>query len=124
MNATTDVEGSEDEVDDDGSGDDGRQDDKDGSRSVRVVFDPGDTTDGGDRADNGVDDTDVAVEVLVVTTVVCLSFMTRFIRIRPIRSDLERRYETGKKKAFSSLLVLATKLRPLGRRGPPVSLGD
>lgn len=104
MNATTDVEGSEDEVDDDGSGDDGRQDDKDGSRSVRVVFDPGDP-DGGDRADNGVDDTDVAVEVLVVTTVVCLSFMTRFIRIRPIRSDLERRYETGKKKAFSSLLV-------------------
>jgi hypothetical protein len=110
MNATTDVERREDEVDD-GTGEDGRQD-KDGSRSLRVVSDPGDDEEG-DRVDNNGVDTDNgddnAVEVLVVTTV-CLSFMTRFIRIRPIKSDLKRRYETGKKRLF--LLSFATKLRP------------
>lgn len=94
MNATTDVERREDEVDE-GSGDDGRQN-TDGPWTLRVVVsDPNDEGDGErdrDRVDNGVDTDngdDNLVEVLVVTTVF-LSFMTRFIRIRPIKGDLRR----------------------------------
>jgi hypothetical protein len=96
MNATTGVE--RDDGFDGPGDDDGRQVGDNGPRSLRVVFDPNDGDDGdGDEDDGdrvalgrGADDDDDGdnndVEVLVVTTVL-LSFMTRYIRFRPINSD-------------------------------------